>query len=105
MLLMKMQFYIPHEASSRQHVIRSIHHQKQMLPGPSLWAASENVLLEWIRSLGKLLDPDALFLAAKEGCQTMGSSAYENNVSRLWRGDWKQNHSENSQMASTECTV
>ena len=33
----------------------------------------------------------------------MRSSAYENNVSCHWRGGWKQNHSENSQMASTDC--
>lgn len=80
-------------------------HLELELRHPGERAATENVLLEWIRSPGKLLDPDTLFLAAKENCQDMGSSAYENNVSRLWRGGWKQNHSENSQMASTDCTV
>jgi hypothetical protein len=43
------------------------------------------------------------WLANKESCQEMGSFAYENNVIHLYRRGWKQNHSENSQMASTNC--
>lgn len=77
---------------------------KGCLPSPHKWPVSENVL-EWTRSQGKLLDLETLFLLDEEGCQDMGSSADENNVSRLWREGWKQNHSANSQMASTDCSV
>lgn len=45
------------------------------------------------------------FCQTKKAARNMGSSAYENNVSCLWREGWKQNHSANSQMASTDCTV
>lgn len=94
LMLMKVQLQGPQEASSVRHVTLGAS------PG-----ATENILLGGIRSLGKLLDPNTLFLAAKEGCRDMGSSAYENNVSHLWRRGWKQNRSENSQMASSDCTV
>lgn len=47
---------------------------------------------------------EATKLATGERCQTMGSCAYESNV-RPWRGDWKKNHSGNSHMASSGCTV
>lgn len=79
--------------------------RRECPPGPSVRAATDKLFFEWIGSLGKFLNPDTLFLAAKEGCQDRGSSAYENNVNHLWRGGWKRNRSENSQMASSDCAV
>lgn len=105
MSMMKGQGHSPHEASSRQHVTRSVHHQERKPPRPQRAGSHRTLLSEWIGSLGKLLDPHTLFLAAKEGCQDRGSSASENQVNRLWRGSWKRNHSENSQMASSDCAV
>ena len=64
--------------------------RRECPPGPSVRAATDKLFFEWIGSLGKFLNPDTLFLAAKEGCQDRGSSAYENNVNHLWRGGWKR---------------
>lgn len=58
---------------------------------------------EWASRVGQITG-EATKLAMGERCQTMGSCAYESNV-RPWRGDWKQNHSGNSHMASSGCTV
>lgn len=68
----------PESTSHTQSVTR-----EKCCPGPSEWTATGNILVEWIRALQKHPDPDNIFLAAKEGCQDVGSSAYENNVNYL----------------------
>lgn len=72
------------------------------LPGP--WAATENVLPEWMGFLGKILNPVLYFWQPTKAARA-GEALPKKIVSAASGGRWEANHSENSQMASSACTV
>lgn len=87
LMLLEVQLHSPQEAPSTQPVARSRRPGSQGCPGPG---QPQRTFFLNDRISGEAPRARAPCLAAREGGQGMGSSAYENSVSRLWRGSWKQ---------------